>query len=178
MSVEPTGRTSDVVFLELPAEIRNEIYSYLTPLHAYSDICEGLVLSCKQVSSEYTRLAVLLVSKLVKKVLAECKADEKDPPPEGGNWLHWQQMDVSIPGTFKELTSLTVQLPASLRHRSYWSTKSIHYDISYHYRRPLNRLYSLHLSQIEIKIRDDHPIERKDFSGKYTPTQVYHALAK
>jgi hypothetical protein len=44
---------SPLIFLDLPAELRNHVYGYLTPIHSYTKGCTGFLLSCKHIYTEY-----------------------------------------------------------------------------------------------------------------------------
>ena len=55
-------------FLSLPGEIRNNIYSYCTPLNGPLSSYDGLLLSCKQIHSEFPVQAIKSFNKVIEDV--------------------------------------------------------------------------------------------------------------
>jgi hypothetical protein len=55
-------------FLDLPAELRDKVYEYLTPIYCYTKECIGFLLSCKQVYREYEARASRSMKSLVSTV--------------------------------------------------------------------------------------------------------------
>ncbi|KAF1967842.1 hypothetical protein BU23DRAFT_281643 [Bimuria novae-zelandiae CBS 107.79] len=129
-------------FSLLPAEIRNRIYAYCTPVHAHPEEFQGLLLASRQIRTEYECEAL----KVMQQYMDEIKRQ----------WSHTQEIRFAEPKTFGDLAKITVQLPLSLyfpKNRREWS-KGESYDRT-RLDLCLGPLYSLHVSKLTFSLYDD-----------------------
>jgi len=56
---------SPLSFLNLPAELRNSVYAYLSPIHCHTKECAGFLFSCKQIYYEYESESIMRVQKVL-----------------------------------------------------------------------------------------------------------------
>ncbi|KAF2245572.1 hypothetical protein BU26DRAFT_71486 [Trematosphaeria pertusa] len=138
-------------FFALPAEVRNEIYAYCTPVTGYSEQFKGLFLTSKQVKAEYEAEAIRTMTKF----LFEIKKD----------WPHAQELRLPAPTTFHEIFNTTVEIPMSLYYPPFRS--SFLERMGTCLEPCLAPLFSLYLSDITVKIYED--VDKTNLDLKETP---------
>ncbi|PVH93833.1 hypothetical protein DM02DRAFT_619041 [Periconia macrospinosa] len=125
-------------FTDLPAEVRNAVYGFCTPLTGYMEDFRGLLLASKQVRTEYEHEAINTMTLLFNRTRSE--------------WPHELELRIQNPTKISEVNNIDVRLPASL------------YDpfLHDHDKQPddyvppsqldpcLSFLFSLHVSQLTI----------------------------
>ncbi|KAF2677647.1 hypothetical protein K458DRAFT_395717 [Lentithecium fluviatile CBS 122367] len=88
-----------MLFLDLPAEIRNQIYSYLTLVNAHHSQYHGLFLGCKRVDSEATNESLRSFTKFLNEV-------EQIPMEDLKSTAH-----IAKPLSLPDLSSVTASIP-------------------------------------------------------------------
>jgi len=136
-------------FLPLPAELRNRIYEFCSPVFGYLEEFSGLRCVSKQTRAEYETEAI----KTMEKYLGCIKKA----------WPYPEELRIESPREFSKLSHVTVQLPMSLYFLP-------HGDASFHdWLRKLRHrngdeleleaclasLFSLHLSSLTVTYHDD-----------------------
>ncbi|KAF2644067.1 hypothetical protein P280DRAFT_466754 [Massarina eburnea CBS 473.64] len=142
---------SSVTFTSLPAEVRNAIYGFCTPLTGYIEDFKSLLLASKQISTEYQGEAVDVISKYIDSI-------ERD-------WPHTKELHIDHPKKFSSLTSIIVQLPVSLYYPSNDTSikdRNKLYRSNSRLEPCLASLFTLYLSDLTFTCYDDRP---DDWSG-------------
>ncbi|KAF2246095.1 hypothetical protein BU26DRAFT_567596 [Trematosphaeria pertusa] len=117
---------TSVEFLSLPAEIRLQIYRYLTPVHGYMSDYQGII-SCRQIKAELEKEVMRLMSTVLDNVARE--------------WFESSDisMQISKPSSLPELSEITLSIPLA----DFDSRTGVPYP-------------KAHLSKAHISLKDFH----------------------
>jgi hypothetical protein len=147
-------------FLELPAEIRNHVYSYCTPINGHVHEYRGLGLSCKQVRAEYKGELVRTMRKLLDRVNAK--------------WRHRYviPLRISMHGHLGYMASIVVKLPKSVYYRPRGDeTRDL--GGSRPYLEPtIPSLLQLYLKSLTITYYEDKPDPRNGYYSDISPCEL------
>lgn len=141
---------SSFQFVNLPAEVRNLIYSLCTPLTGYMQDFKGLLLASKQIHAEYEYEAVNTISRLLDRV-------RKD-------WPHQLELRIQNPTKISDINSINVNLPVSLYYPFGRPSGQMTSDRTLATRLEpcLSPLFYLYLTQLTIGYYYDVKYERPD----------------
>jgi hypothetical protein len=137
------------LLLPLPAELRNRIYEFCSPVFGYVEEFEGLRCVSKQTRAEYETEAV----KTMQKYLEGIKKA----------WPYPQELRIEPPRQFSELAHVTIQLPISLYYLPRGDASIYGWLQQLRHRNGnelqmeacLAPLFSLHLSSLTTTFYDD-----------------------
>ncbi|KAK7185216.1 hypothetical protein PSPO01_08733 [Paraphaeosphaeria sporulosa] len=129
--------------LSLPAEIRNRIYGFCTPIDAYAEEFRGLLLTSRQLRIEYESEAL----SVMRQSLASIEHQ----------WPHSQRLRFSKLASFNDIDKVTVQLPLSLYFATSKSDLLSKPEIvnTSAMESCLGILYTLHLTRLTFTFHDD-----------------------
>jgi len=127
-------------FLNLPGEIRNEIYARISPTEVLSRLTVDFVMSCKQVHTEAEAIILKSVHAFLSSVENDCMKQHAVP------------LRILRPQSYQELQRLTIRLPLSLYVRD-WTYLGMRLDAGLPL--ALNPLFGLSLSSLAIEMYDD-----------------------
>ncbi|KAF2451871.1 hypothetical protein P171DRAFT_14209 [Karstenula rhodostoma CBS 690.94] len=129
--------------LLLPAEIRNRIYGFCTPIDAYAEEFKGLLLTSRQLRREYESEALNVMRQFLASI------EHQWPPSEA--------ILFSNLSSFNDIKRVTVQLPLSLyfsKSRSeIWSKSDTFHTTAME--SCLGTLYTLYLTRLTVTFYDD-----------------------
>lgn len=128
--------------LALPAEIRNRIYGFCTPINGYVEDFKGLLLASRQLRHEYESEAL----KVLRQFLGSIEHQ----------WPRSVGLQFSKHTSFNDIDKVTVQLPLSL----YFPPRSKPWSKSDAFHRTamescLGTLYTLYLTRLTVTFYDD-----------------------
>lgn len=132
---------SRISFADIPGELRNEIYSYITPVNGYMHEYQGFVLSCKLVHREVSFVALESYVKHLEQVESEAC--------EPGNY---PGVIILMPAFLSNMASVEVQFPIRglegrhRRERTYLLAGQVEPRLF----RSLNDLLGMHLKKLVI----------------------------
>ena len=138
-------------FLDLPGELRNMIYTFLSPLYQLIEQDSGLFLSFRQIYTEFEGLAVKVTLKRLRKISGFAHIQRiKDKPYETLDCQGIFSVGMDFGKTFYSLNNIIIRVNIQRHLNKKLQSCAFAYD-------PLYEMLGLHLPRLTISFYKESP---------------------